>query len=76
MKFFNESQDEVIQRKEEARNEIIPISLKELEIESSSFFDCNIDFPKRPEWSYDIKCEELDARENRYFTVSDSYIAF
>lgn len=69
LKFFHETNEDILRKKEEPTKEIIPVSNKDLEINSDSFFDHNIDFPKRPEWSYEMRKEEFDARENRYFTV-------
>lgn len=69
LKFFNETQEEILRKKEEARKVIIPVTITDLEIDSDSFFDDTIDFPKRPEWSYEMGREELEAKENRYFTV-------
>lgn len=70
LQFFNESNEEIFMKKEEAKKEIIPVTLKELEVSGDDYFSKDLDFPKRPEWSYDMSREELEARENLYFTVS------
>lgn len=69
LEFFNETREEILLNKEEARREIIPVSSSEFEISTDDYFDEEIDFPKRPKWSYEMSREELEIRENRYFTV-------
>jgi hypothetical protein len=69
LQFFNETKEELQKRKEQARQTIVPVSEESLEINIDDFFLPELDFPKRPPWDYAISKEELDARENRYFTV-------
>ncbi|KAK9885950.1 hypothetical protein WA026_013825 [Henosepilachna vigintioctopunctata] len=66
--FYKETDEEIKQRKEIARQNLVPVTEEELEIESTDFFPEDLNFPKRPEWSYQLSKCELDAKENRYFT--------
>lgn len=70
LKFFLETDDELNKKKEEAKKEVEFVPENYLEISEDDYFDKNIDFPKRPEWSYDLTRDELNIRENRYFAVS------
>jgi len=53
---------------------IVPVAEEELEINIDDFFLPELDFPKRPSWSFEMSKEELDARENRYFSVSQRHL--
>lgn len=68
--FHKETDEEIRQRKESARKSIEPVAEEELEINGDDYFPKELDFPKRPPWSFDMNRESLEAREQRYFTVS------
>lgn len=70
LQFFQETNEEIQQRKELARQSITPVSEQEMEIDIDDYFLPELDFPKRPLWDYEMSKEELDMRENRYFRVS------
>lgn len=55
-------------RKERAFKSIEPASLKDQEI-SDNYFPPGIDMPKRPPWDFNMTKEQLEMREQRYFTV-------
>ncbi|XP_015590580.1 guanine nucleotide-binding protein-like 1 isoform X2 [Cephus cinctus] len=67
LQFFRETKEELQRRKEEARQTIEPIPLEQQEI-SDNFFPPGIDMPKRPPWDFNITKEQLESREQRYFT--------
>ncbi|XP_058802266.1 guanine nucleotide-binding protein-like 1 [Phymastichus coffea] len=67
LQFFQESREELQNRKEEANKTIIPCSLEEQEV-SDDYFPAEVDIPKRPPWNFNMSKEELEVRENRYFT--------
>lgn len=69
LEFFRESNEEIRKRKELARSTLEPKNDTELEVNGDDYYTAEYDFPKRPEWSYDITKEELEAKENKYFTV-------
>ncbi|XP_046608113.1 guanine nucleotide-binding protein-like 1 isoform X1 [Neodiprion virginianus] len=66
LQFLQESKEELMKRKEEARRTINPIPLLAQEI-SDNFFPPEIDMPKRPEWDFNTTKEILEARERKYF---------
>lgn len=68
LEFFTETKEEIQKRKELARQVIVPVSEDQLEIDVDDYFLPELDFPKRPPWDYQMSKEELDIRENRYFT--------
>lgn len=68
--FHRETDDELRQRKETARQSIVPVSEEQLEISGDDYFPKELDFPKRPPWSFDMHRDTLEAREHKYFTVS------
>lgn len=47
---------------------MVPRSAADLEVDGR-FYD-GYDFPTRPEWTYRMSKEQLNANENRSFTVS------
>lgn len=51
-----------------ALKEIELVDEKTLEVSIDEFFPKDLDFPKRPQWSYNMNRQELEAREMRYFT--------
>ncbi|GLV45889.1 Phosphofructokinase [Carabus blaptoides fortunei] len=68
LKFYCDSPAELKLAKEQAYQEIVPIDEKGLEISGDEYFTKDVDFPKRPDWSYNMNRQELEAREQRYFT--------
>ena len=68
LQFFQETHFELQKRKEEARKTLEPCPLEKQEI-SDDYFPPEIDMPKRPPWKYNISKEQLDMREQKYFTV-------
>lgn len=68
LQFFQETNEELRKRKEQALRSIEPVSLKDQEI-SDNYFPPGFDIPKRPPWDFNMTREQLDIREHRYFTV-------
>lgn len=68
LQFFQESKEELRKRKEQALKSIKPVSLKAQEV-SDNYFPSGIDMPKRPPWNFDMTKEQLEMKEQRYFTV-------
>lgn len=66
--FHKETEEELRKRKEMARQSLMPVEEKQLEIDANGYFPRELDFPKRPEWSYELSKQQLDSKENRYFT--------
>ncbi|XP_012269823.2 guanine nucleotide-binding protein-like 1 [Athalia rosae] len=67
LQFYQESKEELMKRKEEARQGIVPVPLEKQEI-SDNFFPPEIDLPKRPPWDFNTGKDVLNAKEHRYFT--------
>ncbi|XP_076748630.1 nucleostemin 4 isoform X2 [Xylocopa sonorina] len=67
LQFFQESKEELMKRKEQARTAVEPLSLKDQEV-SDNYFPPEVDMPKRPPWDFDMTKEQLELREQRYFT--------
>ncbi|XP_044758099.1 guanine nucleotide-binding protein-like 1 [Coccinella septempunctata] len=65
--FRRETENELRLRKEIARQSLVPVTEKELEIDARDYFPEEFDFPKRPEWSYELTKEELESNERKYF---------
>lgn len=68
LQFFQESNEKLRKRKERAFKSIEPATLKDQEI-SDNYFPPGIDMPKRPPWDFNMTKEQLNMREQRYFTV-------
>jgi ribosome biogenesis GTPase A len=68
LQFYKEVDAEIQHRKELARQSLEYVAEDKLEVDGSEFFPSGLEFPKRPEWSYDISGEELEMREQTYFT--------
>lgn len=68
LQFFQESTEKLRKRKERACKSIEPASLRDQEI-SDNYFPPGIDMPKRPAWDFNMTKEQLEMREQRYFTV-------
>lgn len=69
LQFHRETDAEMRERKELARHSLEPASEKDFEISVEEHFPPQVDFPRRPTWSYDESRVTLDAKENRYFNV-------
>nr|XP_022905697.1 guanine nucleotide-binding protein-like 1 [Onthophagus taurus] len=67
LQFYKEADEEIKRRKELARHSLEYISEDKLEINGDEYFPKDLDFPKRPLWSYDMSREEVEMREQRYF---------
>lgn len=70
LQFYQEADEEIQRRKEIARHSLEYVTEDKQEINGDEYFPKEVDFPKRPEWSYDMSREEVEMREQRYFTVS------
>ncbi|KRT80395.1 50S ribosome-binding GTPase [Oryctes borbonicus] len=67
LQFHNETKEELKERRELARQSLKKLLEKELEINSENYFLKDLDFPKRPQWSFEMTTEQLEAREQKYF---------
>ena len=67
LQFFQESKEEIMKRKEQARSSLKTLSLKDQEV-SDDYFPPEIDIPKRPPWDFNMSKEQLELREQKYFT--------
>lgn len=72
LQFYRESEKELKERKELARKELKSVSETSLEINLDDYFEPALDFPKRPPWNFEMSREELESREQRYFTVKNN----
>lgn len=69
LQFHKESYAEIKARKELACQTLKSVAETELEvINYDDLFPKELDFPKRPTWSYNYSKEALEARETQYFT--------
>ncbi|XP_054276390.1 guanine nucleotide-binding protein-like 1 [Macrosteles quadrilineatus] len=68
LQFYKETAEEMRERKELARKELVPVPEPALEINLDDYFDPALHFPTRPPWNFNMSREELEAREQRYFT--------
>ncbi|XP_044731870.1 guanine nucleotide-binding protein-like 1 [Chrysoperla carnea] len=68
LQFFRETDEQLQQLKELAYQEIKPVPETELEIKTEDFYCDDLDFPKRPPWDYSMTVDQLNAKEQRYFT--------
>lgn len=69
LQFHRETEAEIRERKELARQSLERVSEKDLEINGDDYFPKELDFPKRPPWSFDMDRDTLEAKENKYFSV-------
>ncbi|XP_076663867.1 nucleostemin 4 [Andrena cerasifolii] len=67
LQFFQESKEEIMKRKEQARSTLETLPLKDQEV-SDDYFPPEIDIPKRPPWDFNMSKEQLELREQKYFT--------
>lgn len=75
LQFHKESESELQKRKEEARLSLNKVEEEKLEINLDDYFPVELNFPTRPDWDYSMSKQELEARENRYFSVKN-YLFF
>lgn len=69
LQFHTESKEELKERREFARLSLSKVSEKDLEINGDDYFLKELDFPKRPPWSFEMSIEQLETREQKYFMV-------
>ncbi|CAD1476638.1 unnamed protein product, partial [Heterotrigona itama] len=67
LQFFQESKEELLKQKKQARNTIEPLSLRDQEV-LTNYFPFEIDMPKRPPWDFNMSKGQLELREQKYFT--------
>ncbi|XP_076179653.1 nucleostemin 4 isoform X2 [Ptiloglossa arizonensis] len=67
LQFFQESKEELMKRREQANDSITRLSYEEQEV-ADEYFPPEIDMPKRPSWDYNMSKEQLELREQKYFT--------
>ncbi|GJQ68163.1 hypothetical protein Trydic_g16818 [Trypoxylus dichotomus] len=67
LQFHNETKEELKERRELARQSLKKVLEKELEINGDNYFLKDLDFPKRPPWSFEMTREQLEAKEQKYF---------
>uniref|UniRef100_A0A336LYH6 Guanine nucleotide-binding protein-like 1 n=1 Tax=Culicoides sonorensis TaxID=179676 RepID=A0A336LYH6_CULSO len=65
LQFHKETNKQLKEMREEARKSLEYVSEKELEVGDEYFK--GYDFPKRPQWSFAMSKEQVDANENKYF---------
>lgn len=63
--FYQESEKKLKEMKLDARRAVDSLSKEALEIDDRYF--TGYDFPKRPDWSYEMSKEKLDYQENKSF---------
>lgn len=73
LQFYRETENELRERKEAARNLLVNVPEKALEVNLDDYFDPVLDFPKRPAWDFAMSREELEAKEHEYFR---DYLSF
>ncbi|XP_065161494.1 guanine nucleotide-binding protein-like 1 [Atheta coriaria] len=68
LQFYKETPEELKKSRELARHELKSVDSSQLVINIDDYFIPELDFPKRPKWSYDISKDVLESQEQRYFT--------
>lgn len=68
LQFFRETNAEIKERKELACQSLNKAKEEDLEIDYDSCFVPELDFPKRPPWSFNESLEKINMKENEYFT--------
>jgi len=68
LEFFQESKEELQERRKQAFQNIKSIGLKAQEI-SDKYYPYTIDMPKRPSWDFKMTKLLLEMNEQKYFTV-------
>jgi hypothetical protein len=76
LEFRTETPEEIKANKEKARESLVPVSEKEMEIDIEAFFPPDLKFPVRPGWDFSMSKRELDVKENKYFTVMQFFFYF
>lgn len=71
LQFFRETDEEMKLRKEEAKQTLKNASNKDLEIIADDYFPSDLEFPQRPPWSFDMSAQQLESKEQKYFSVSN-----
>lgn len=66
--FYRETEAEIKERKEIACQTLVPGKEEDLEVNSDGYYLPELDFPKRPPWSFNDSLEKLNMKENEYFT--------
>ncbi|KAJ8672775.1 hypothetical protein QAD02_004035 [Eretmocerus hayati] len=67
LQFFQETKEELLKRREEAWQMVESLPLEKQEV-SDDYFPSGLDMPKRPSWDFSMSKEEVEMREQRYFT--------
>ena len=69
LKFFEESQEEIRERRENSRKPFEFLTENQLEVSVEEVFtaDSRLDMPKRPEWRSEWSTAQLEANEQKYF---------
>ncbi|KAK9702330.1 50S ribosome-binding GTPase [Popillia japonica] len=67
LQFHNESKEELKERREFARQSLLHVTEKELEVVGENYFLKELDFPKRPQWSFNMSRDQLEQKEQKYF---------
>ncbi|XP_073974627.1 nucleostemin 4 isoform X2 [Rhodnius prolixus] len=68
LQFFRDTEAAMKERKEEARKPLEAVNEEKLEIDIEFFFPSELKFPVRPPWDFSMSKEQLDAKENKYFS--------
>ncbi|XP_058839312.1 guanine nucleotide-binding protein-like 1 [Topomyia yanbarensis] len=72
LQFHRETAKELRELKEEALKTLNPCQAEAFELGDNYYV--GYDFPKRPQWSFEMSKEQLDANENRYFFKYITYL--
>lgn len=69
--FAQETAEELEERKRQARHPVHLLSEKCLEVSYDDIYRStqHVEMPCRPEWSYELSKQKLDAKERRYFNM-------
>lgn len=70
LQFFRETDAEIKENKEKVYQSLEETTEKDLEINVDDYFTQNLDFPRRPPWSFKMTTAQLEMQENKYFSVS------
>lgn len=67
LQFHKETPAELKERKKQAYETIETVTESDLEHNLDDYFLPELDFPKRPEWNFNMSLDQLDRREQEYF---------
>lgn len=67
LQFHKETPAELKERKKQAYETIETVAESDLEHNLDDYFLPELDFPKRPEWNFNMSLDQLDRREQEYF---------